>query len=211
MKVDFKTLRELHEYYAVNNDCPLQKVATQPVYDTNKPSSGIVFIGEAPGKNEDLQGKPFVGAAGKLLNTLLEAIKLERDDVYITNTVKYRPPDNRDPSDLEKASCRKWLNAELMFIKPKVIIPLGRHAFEKFVSGEKISLAHGRSFEHSSGIPIFAMYHPAAGLYNPNLRSTMKEDFIKLNDFLNMNPEDQKTVIEPIDERTEEIEDILKL
>jgi DNA polymerase len=211
MKVDFKTLRELHEYYAVNNTCGLKRIATQPVYDTTPPSSGIVFIGEAPGKNEDLQGKPFVGAAGKLLNTLLGAIDLTREDVYITNTVKYRPPDNRDPSETEKASCRKWLNAELMFVKPRVIIPLGRHAFEKFVVGEKISMAHGRSFEHGSGIPIFAMYHPAAGLYNPNLRDTLKEDFIKLNMFLNMKPEEQKVVIEPIDERTEEIEDILKL
>ena len=209
MKVDFKTLRELHEYYAVHNKCPLKKDATQPVYDTNIPSSGIVFIGEAPGRNEDLQGKPFVGAAGKLLNTLLEAIKLERDDVYITNTVKYRPPDNRDPSDDEKQSCRTWLNAELMFVKPKVIIPLGKHAFEKFVSGEKISLAHGRSFEHSSGIPIFAMYHPAAGLYNPGLRDTLKEDFIRLDKFLKTDPKERH--LEPIDKRTEKIDEILKL
>jgi uracil-DNA glycosylase family 4 len=211
MKDDFKTLRELHEYYAVNNKCPLKKEATQPVYETNPPSSGIVFIGEAPGRNEDLQGKPFVGAAGKLLNTLLEGIGFCRDDVYITNTVKYRPPDNRDPSDAEKQSCRRWLNSELIFVKPKVIVPLGKHAFTKFVPEEKISIAHGRVFEHSSGIPIFAMYHPAAGLYNPGLRPTLQEDFQRLNKFLNMDPEKQKVVIQPKDDRSEEIDDILKL
>lgn len=184
MKTDFQTLKELHEYYAVHNTCPLKKLATQPVYEINPPSSGIVFIGEAPGKNEDLQGKPFVGAAGKFLDKLLESIGYTREDVYVSNTVKYRPPENREPTDGEKTSCRVWLNAELMFIKPKVIIPLGRHAFEKFVPGAMISASHGLPFSHPSGIPLFAMYHPAVALYNPNLRSVLHEDFLKLKDFL---------------------------
>ncbi len=184
MKTDFKTLKELHEYYSVNNTCKLKKVATQPVYEINTPSSGIVFIGEAPGKNEDLQGRPFVGAAGKFLNQLLQSIGYTREDVYVSNTVKYRPPDNREPTDEEKASCRVWLNAELLFIKPRIIIPLGRHAFERFVPGAKISASHGQPFEHPSGIPVFAMYHPAVALYNPNLRTVLQEDFLKLKDFL---------------------------
>jgi len=184
MKTDFQTLKELHEYYAVNNKCGLRKVATQPVYEIIPPNSGIVFIGEAPGKNEDLQGKPFVGAAGKFLNQLLESIGFTREDVYVSNTVKYRPPENREPTDEEKNSCRVWLNAELMFIKPKILIPLGRHAFERFVPGAKISASHGQPFEHPSGIPIFAMYHPAVALYNPNLRDVLKEDFGKLKNYL---------------------------
>lgn len=184
MKTDFQSLKELHEYYAVHNICPLKKVATQPVYEIVAPSSGIVFIGEAPGKNEDLQGKPFVGAAGKFLNELLLSIGFSREEVYVSNTVKYRPPENREPSDDEKASCRIWLNAELLFIKPRILIPLGRHAFERFVPGAKISASHGQPFEHPSGIPVFAMYHPAVALYNPNLRDVLKEDFKKLKTFL---------------------------
>lgn len=195
MKTDFQTLKELHEYYAVNNRCGLRKIATQPVYEITPPTSGIVFIGEAPGKNEDLQGKPFVGAAGKFLNQLLESIGFTREDVYVSNTVKYRPPENREPTDEEKNSCRVWLNAELMFIKPKILIPLGRHAFERFVPGAKISASHGLPFEHPSGIPVFAMYHPAVALYNPNLRDVLKEDFKKLKDYLDNGGELNKNEI----------------
>ncbi|HAM37104.1 TPA: uracil-DNA glycosylase, partial [Patescibacteria group bacterium] len=154
MKTDFQTLKELHEYYAINNRCGLKKIATQPVYEIHVPSSGIVFIGEAPGKNEDLQGKPFVGAAGKFLDKLLESIGMTREDVYVSNTVKYRPPDNREPLPEEKDACRVWVNAELLLIKPKVIIPLGKHALERFIPDLKISLAHGQAYMHSSGIPI---------------------------------------------------------
>ncbi len=195
MKTDFQTLKELHEYYAVNNRCGLRKIATQPVYEITPPTSGIVFIGEAPGKNEDLQGKPFVGAAGKFLNELLQSIGFTREEVYVSNTVKYRPPENREPTDEEKNSCRVWLNAELMFIKPKILIPLGRHAFERFVPGAKISASHGLPFEHPSGLPVFAMYHPAVALYNPNLRDVLKEDFKKLKDYLDNGGELNKNEI----------------
>ena len=180
----FKTLKDLHEYYAVNNRCGLKKVATQPVYEIYPPKSGIVFIGEAPGKNEDLEGKPFVGAAGQFLDEMLSSISLKRDDVYVSNVVKYRPPNNREPSDTEKNACRVWLNAELLFIEPKVIVPLGKHALERFVNGAKISASHGMAFSHSSDIPIFAMYHPAVALYNPALRNTIANDFKKLKEFL---------------------------
>jgi DNA polymerase len=196
MKIeDFKTLKEIHEYFAVNNKCSLRKSATQPVYEITPPSSGIVFIGEAPGLNEDKQGKPFVGAAGKLLDELLCGIDYSRKDVYVTNVVKYRPPNNRDPLPEEKDACRAWVNAELLLIKPKVIIPLGKHALERFVPELKISLAHGQAYEHSTGIPIFAMYHPAVALYNPTLKSTLEKDFQTLKDFLDGKVEIQK--IEP--------------
>ncbi len=181
---EFNTLKELHEYYSVNNRCKLKKVATQPVYELEPPSSGIVFIGEAPGRNEDKEGKPFVGSAGKLLDEMLKEIDLTRDNVYVSNVVKYRPPDNREPSEDEKDSCRVWLNAELLFIKPKVIVTLGSHSLNRFVKGAKISAVHGTAFSHPSDIPIFAMYHPAAALYNPGLRDTVKKDFKKLKSFV---------------------------
>ncbi|MCD4811889.1 uracil-DNA glycosylase [bacterium] len=180
----FETLKQLHEYYSENNRCGLKKVATQPVYEIHPPTSGIVFIGEAPGKNEDLEGEPFVGAAGKFLDEMLKSIGYTRKDVYVSNVVKYRPPSNRDPTDIEKKDCRVWLNAELLFLKPKVIIPLGRHALERFVEGARISASHGSAFSHPSNIPIFAMYHPAAALYNPNLRAVLLDDFKKLKTFL---------------------------
>ena len=180
----FKNLKEIHEYFAVHNTCKLKKTATQPVYEIESPKSGIVFIGEAPGRNEDLQGKPFVGAAGKLLDELLRSIGYTREDVYVTNVVKYRPPDNREPLPEEKDACRVWVNAELLHIKPKVIIPLGRHALERFLPELQISIVHGQVFTHSTGTPVFPMYHPAAALYNSNLKDVLKKDFANLKLFL---------------------------
>jgi len=180
----FKNLKEIHEYFAVHNTCKLKKTATQPVYEIEPPKSGIVFIGEAPGRNEDLQGKPFVGAAGKFLDELLRSIGYTREDVYVTNVVKYRPPDNREPLPEEKDACRVWVNAELLHIQPKVIIPLGRHALERFLPDLQISIVHGQVFTHSTGTPVFPMYHPAAALYNPNLKDVLKKDFANLKLFL---------------------------
>ncbi len=190
---DFKNLKQIHEYFAVHNTCKLKNTATQPVYEIQPPKSGIVFIGEAPGRNEDLQGRPFVGAAGKFLDELLRGIGYTREDVYVTNVVKYRPPDNRDPLPEEKKACRVWVNAELIFLKPKVIIPLGRHALESFIPNQQISLVHGKAYTHSSGIPVFAMYHPAAALYNPNLRQILAKDFQILKDFLDGKISSQET------------------
>lgn len=218
MKIaDFKTLKEIHQYFAIHNRCKLKSIATQPVYEIISPKSGIVFIGEAPGLNEDKQGKPFVGAAGKLLDELLKSIGYTREDVYVTNVVKYRPPSNRDPSDEEKDACRVWVNAELMHIKPKVIVPLGKHALERFLPELKISLVHGQAYMHSSNTPIFAMYHPAVALYNPTLKDTLRKDFQRLKDFL----DGKKKAIESTDinqenrvsskEKDSLIQDILKL
>ena len=199
MKTDFKTLKELHEYYAVNNNCGLKELATQPVYEITAPSSGILFIGEAPGKNEDLQGRPFVGSAGKFLDELLKSIGYSREDVYVSNVVKYRPPNNREPQEDEKDACRVWLNAELLFVKPRVIVTLGRHALGRFVPDAGITASHGQSFEHPTGIPVFAMYHPAAALYNPNLRDVLKKDFKQLKNFLDNRPKVSKAKQEEID------------
>lgn len=180
----FRSLKEIHEHFAVTNKCKLKITATQPVYEITPPSSELVFIGEAPGANEDKQGKPFVGAAGELLDTLLQDIGLKRSEVYVTNVVKYRPPQNREPLPEEKDACRVWLNAELLFVKPKLIIPLGKHALDRFIPDLKISSAHGQAYQHPSGIPIFAMYHPAVALYNPLLKDTLVKDFQRLKSFL---------------------------
>lgn len=217
MKIEeFRSLKEIHEYFSLHNGCKLKNIATQPVYEFTIPKSGIVFVGEAPGMNEDKEGRPFVGEAGKLLNNLLEIVKYSRDDVYVTNIVKYRPPSNREPLPEEKDACRTWLNAELLFIKPKIIITLGKHALERFVPNIKISLAHGQVYKHSTGIPVFAMYHPAVALYNPTLKNILEKDFERLKMFFDGKISIQEVEIEKKDSNLSEqkrslVEDILKL
>ena len=128
-----------------NNICPdLAETATNLVMGDGSPDAKLMFIGEAPGKNEDEQGLPFVGAAGKFLNEMLEGIGLQRGDVYITNIVKYRPPNNRDPQPEEKQAFWPYLAQQIQIIKPLIIITLGRHSMEYFLPGFKISLCHGQ-------------------------------------------------------------------
>lgn len=174
-------LQELHRKHATNCQCELRKTATGPVFGDGNPDADIVFIGEAPGKSEDLQGKPFIGAAGKFLAEMLEDIKLTRSDVYITNIVKYRPPHNRDPEPREKQDCSVWLYEELTFINPKVIIFLGRHSLNDFFPELKISEVHGKlihkRFKHIPTEYFLPLYHPAAALYNGGMRETVKADF----------------------------------
>jgi uracil-DNA glycosylase family 4 len=184
----FTSLAELHSHYANTNTCALKETATQAVYGKGSASAKIVFIGEAPGKNEDKAGEPFIGASGKFLNEMLARVNLKRDDIYITNIVKYRPPENRDPSPVEIAACEEWLHAELTFIQPQVIVTLGRYSLNHFVPGVKISEAHGQVFK--ADIPgmseqtFFALYHPAAALYNGSMRTVLLEDFAKIQKLL---------------------------
>lgn len=143
----------------------------------------VVFIGEAPGKNEDEQGLPFVGAAGKFLNEMLQSIGMERGDVYITNIVKYRPPNNRDPLPEEKRAFWPYLMRQLQIIQPKVVITLGRHSMEYFLPGMKISDIHGQPKRVQFGedhLVIMPLFHPAAALYNGGLRQTLLDDFAKV-------------------------------
>ncbi|OGI14879.1 MAG: hypothetical protein A3E38_02975 [Candidatus Moranbacteria bacterium RIFCSPHIGHO2_12_FULL_54_9] len=158
--------------------------ATRAVPGEGSADADIVFIGEAPGKNEDLQGKPFVGAAGKFLAEMLAAIDLKREDIYITNVVKYRPPENRDPSPEEIDACMPWLHTQIRIIRPKIIVTLGRHALGHFIPGKKISEAHGqafrRTFDDIGEQIFFALYHPAAALYNGGMRATLINDFKKI-------------------------------
>lgn len=177
-------LQKLHQKFHEMNKCVLKETATQPVFGDGNPDSEIVFIGEAPGKKEDEAGVPFVGAAGKFLAEMLAAIGMKREDIYITNIVKYRPPDNRDPEPEEKKQCVEWLKAELQFINPKLIIFLGRHSMNHFFPHLKISEVHGK-YIHCAlpDFPIYnflPLYHPAAALYNGGMRDELMKDFKKI-------------------------------
>lgn len=165
--------------------CPeLALGATQLVFGDGDANADIVFIGEAPGKNEDEQGLPFVGAAGKFLNEMLASIGLARKDIYITNIVKYRPPNNRDPLPEEKAAFLPYLKRQLQIINPKLIVTLGRHSLETLLPGLKISQCHGQakrvkvsSDGQEMSWVILPLFHPAAALYNGGLRTALLEDF----------------------------------
>ena len=164
--------------------CPLHRSARQAVPGDGSAESGIFFLGEAPGYHEDLQGKPFVGAAGQFLDELLAGIGLDRRKVFITNVVRHRPPENRDPLPDEVAACDIWLRRHLEVLRPRVIVTLGRHAMGKFFSGESISRIHGRPRHSADGLVIFPVYHPAAALHQPALRDALVADFAALALFL---------------------------
>ncbi len=167
-----------------NNVCPdLAETATNFVMGNGNPNADTVFIGEAPGKNEDLKGLPFVGAAGKFLNEMLQAVDMSREDVYITNIVKYRPPNNRDPLPEEKKAFWPYLLRQIEIINPSIIVTLGRHSMEYFLPGLKISNVHGDPKHMSFGdkkLVIVPLFHPAAALYNGGMRQTLIDDFKKL-------------------------------
>ncbi len=187
-------LYTLHETWIKKCSCKLRKTATQAVPGDGNPLAEIVFIGEAPGKQEDIHGRPFLGAAGKFLNEMLESIKMKRENIYITNIVKYRPPNNRDPLPEEKDACRDWLHEELNLIHPKLIVFLGRHSMNDFFPEFKISETHGKLIAafpkvgpwtslRSDLFPaahFLPLYHPAAAMYNGSLRKTLIKDFKKI-------------------------------
>lgn len=185
MKPKQEQLDELNQYWQENCTCELKKTATQAVFGNGNAESDIVFIGEAPGKNEDLKGIPFVGAAGKFWEEMLAGIGKKREDVYITNIVKYRPPNNRDPEPEEKEQCNDWLIGEIKIINPKLIVFLGRHSMLRFFPEEKIGAIHGKLLiknipELNKKQTFFPLYHPAAALYNGGMRETLIKDFNKI-------------------------------
>ncbi|MDE2399750.1 MAG: uracil-DNA glycosylase [Patescibacteria group bacterium] len=177
-------LENLHKKWIQECECDLKKVATQAVPGFGSATAQIMFIGEAPGKKEDELGRPFVGAAGKFLDEMLSTINLKRDDIYITNIVKYRPPNNRDPLPEEKSACRQWLLDELKIISPALIIFLGRHAMNNFFPDLQISNAHGKllikPFKGMSTKYFLPLYHPAAALYDGSMREILILDFKKI-------------------------------
>ena len=168
----------------------LASQATQLVMGDGNADADIVFIGEAPGKNEDLQGKPFVGAAGKFLDEMLAAAGLQRPDVYITNIVKYRPPNNRDPLPEEKRQFWPYLMWQLEIIQPKAVLTLGRHSGGGFIPGLRISQDHGQPRRvrlHELEFVVIPLYHPAAALYNGSMRQTLIDDFMRAAAFVQQN------------------------
>lgn len=179
-----RALEALNRKMAELCTCELKKTARNVVPGSGSASAQILFVGEAPGKKEDETGEPFVGAAGKFLNEMLASIGLNRSDIYITNVVKYRPPENRDPLPEEAKACWPWLRAQVELIDPAIIVLLGRHALERFVPGKRISSEHGQAFRRA--VPdlgtyvFFALYHPAAALYNGSMRETLLADFRKI-------------------------------
>jgi len=163
--------------------CPLSETRTNAVPGEGPPNARVVIIGEGPGRNEDAQGRPFVGAAGKQLDSLLAHARLERADVYITNIVKCRPPENRRPTTSEADACDPYLKRQLGLLAPDVVVLLGDSAMKRFLPDETLATAHGRLFK-TSRFELFPTYHPAAMIYNRSLESVTREDFRSLGEHL---------------------------
>jgi len=163
--------------------CDLYKVRKNAVPGDGDIKARVMFIGEAPGQEEDLQGRPFVGMAGKFLSQLLSSIGLRREDVYITNIVKCRPPGNRPPRVAEMSACSGYLDRQIRIINPKLICPMGNVALKTFLGKDSsISKVHGQRITSKESTVIFPLYHPAAALYVGGLKSVLEEDFKKLKE-----------------------------
>ena len=176
-------LQALHQQIHTCQECALHRARTNAVPGEGAPNASLMFIGEGPGFNEDRQGRPFIGAAGQFLDELLLSIGLKREDVFITNMVKCRPPNNRDPFPGEISACSRYLDAQIESIKPAVIVPLGRHALARWFPRDSISKVRARP-RVFDGITLFPLYHPAAALHNGALRATIEADFAKLGELL---------------------------
>ncbi|WP_456422871.1 type-4 uracil-DNA glycosylase [Thermococcus sp.] len=181
-------MKKLEERIRNCRKCPLGELRTNAVPGSGSYYAKVMFVGEAPGYWEDQKGLPFVGRAGKVLDELLSEIGLSRDEVYITNIVKCRPPENRDPTEEEIKACSPYLDRQIDIIRPKVIVPLGRHSMRYILTKfgfepEPISKIHGKTFETRTlfgKLVIMPMYHPAAALYKPPIREELRKDFVKL-------------------------------
>ncbi|HJW19544.1 MAG TPA: uracil-DNA glycosylase [Candidatus Nitrosotalea sp.] len=160
-------------------NCSLSKSRTNAVPGNGNKNSDVIFVGEAPGRNEDLKGQPFVGTAGQILSEALTYAGFERENVYITNVVKCRPPDNRQPLTDERTACRPYLSEELEIIKPKIVCILGNTAYRSLLDGSEITKNRGKIVK-SNGQLYFVTVHPAAVIYNPGLRQVLKDDFVLL-------------------------------
>lgn len=176
-------LSAINELVSKCERCALYKTKTKDVPGIGSVDAEVMFIGEAPGKDEDARGEPFVGRAGQLLTELIESLGWQRKDVYIANVLKHRPPANRDPLPEEAEMCWPYLKAQIKIIDPKLIVFLGRHAMNRFYPTLKISECHGKAFrkDFNGRKQVFlALYHPAVALYNGNMKKTLQEDFSKI-------------------------------
>ncbi|MBR1482428.1 MAG: uracil-DNA glycosylase [Ruminococcus sp.] len=181
----FATWKELQAACESCRRCALCETRHNVVVGVGNPRAQVMFIGEGPGENEDLQGEPFVGRAGKLLDKMLAAVDLDRNtNIYIANTVKCRPPQNRDPKPEEQACCMEWLEAQIALIQPEIIVCLGRIAAAQMIKPDiKITREHGQWFE-KNGRLWMPMLHPAALLRDPRKKPEAFEDFLRLRDKL---------------------------
>jgi len=176
-------LEELAETIRYCPDCSLSKHRLKAVPGEGPGDADLLFIGEAPGWHEDQQGRPFVGPAGQFLEELLASIGLKRNAVYITNVIKCRPPQNRDPLPEEIESCWKWLDRQIELIEPKMIVTLGRYSMARFFPKGTISRLHG-TYRKEGDIIYYAMYHPAAALHQQSLRHTIQQDMLRIPSLL---------------------------
>ncbi len=206
-----QTLLEIRQNVEKCTDCGLHLSRVKSVPGEGPVNASIMFIGEGPGFHENQQGKPFVGQAGKLLDELLTMADFKREEVFITNVVKCRPPGNRDPQPEELEACSKFLDRQIELIDPKIIVTLGRFSMAKFFGAVKISQIHGKSKEIGERL-VVAMYHPAAALHQPALKNTLIEDFSRLKDYLKNSTLPNQTKEEVVNKQKpneikEEIED----
>lgn len=179
-----EALLSVHEEIKGCVACPLHRSRTQAVPGTGPPSARIMAVGEAPGEKEDRLGKPFVGAAGQVLSKLLTGIGIEREDIYITNVLKCRPPGNRDPEPDEAEACSHFLDAQVALIKPDVILILGRHALGRLLPGSPgIGQVHGQKVRRGDRLYV-PLYHPAAALHRGDLMHTLESDMAKVRTYL---------------------------
>lgn len=177
------TLEQLEEAVRSCTLCSLQQGRTHAVPGEGPPGADIMFIGEGPGFHEDRQGRPFVGAAGKFLEDLLASIGMTREQVYIANVIKCRPPGNRDPLTDELSACEPYLERQIQLVKPKVIVTLGRFSMYRYFPGAAISKIHGKPKRVGSTL-VVPMFHPAAALHQPKWRPLVEADFKKLPGFI---------------------------
>ncbi|MFH1381353.1 MAG: uracil-DNA glycosylase [Chloroflexota bacterium] len=172
-------LTELYKEITACQRCDLHRSRTHAVPGEGPENPEILFIGEAPGYHEDQLGRPFVGPAGQFLENLLASIHLRRDQVYIANVIKCRPPGNRDPLPSEISNCRQWLERQIQLLHPKMVVTLGRYSMAMFFPGKSISKIHGTA-QKQNGVIYFAMYHPAAALHQQSLRVAIEQDMLKI-------------------------------
>jgi len=183
--------------------CPLHYSRKKAVPGEGPAQAEIMMIGEGPGFYENEQGRPFVGAAGKFLDELLETCGIARKDVFITNVVKCRPPGNRDPQPEELEACSDYLDRQIEAINPRVIVTLGRFSMAKFLPGVKISEVHGQSFWRNGRL-IVPMYHPAAALHQPSLKASVERDFARLSEYVQTARQRGQAAEKPVLEEKEE-------
>lgn len=195
-------LEKLNNQILKCEKCALCQTRKNVVPGEGSANAEIMFIGEGPGKNEDEQGRPFIGAAGKLLDKLIALIGLTRKDIYIANVVKCRPPGNRDPLPEEVEACRPWLDQQIEIIRPKLIVLLGRHSMDRFLPNQKISIDHGKP-KRLKGRVYFPIYHPAAALYRNGLLKELEKDFKKIPKILEIMKKEK-----PAENKKEKVEQV---